>query len=58
MLLVLVVYADYKLAILISRKNPIVSFFVQEQALTSADKLNLNEVGLRFAFTFEGYLDF
>ena len=30
MLLVLIVYADYKLAILISRKNPIVSFFVQE----------------------------
>ena len=57
MLLVLAVYADYKLAILISRKNPIVSFFVEEQALTSEQKLNLRDAGLRFAWTIEGYID-
>ena len=57
MLMVLAVYADYKLAILISRKNPIVSFFVEEQALTSEFRLNLRDSGLRFAWTIEGYID-
>ena len=41
MLLVLAVYADYKLKILVNRQHANVSDFVQENALSREDKLNL-----------------
>ena len=57
MLLVLFVYADFKLRILISRQNPQVTSSVEESVLTSQDKVNLKRSGLRFAWTIEGYVD-
>ena len=57
MVLVFIVYADFKLSILINRQNPLVSFFVEEQILDSDDRLHLMDENLRFAFTIEGYAD-
>ena len=57
LLLVLFVYADFKLRILISRQNPQVTSSVEESVLTSQDKVNLKRSGLRFAWTIEGYVD-
>ena len=57
MMVVLLVYADFKMTILVNRHNPLVSFFVEEQVLTSDDQLDLMREGLRFAWTVEGYSD-
>ena len=37
MVVVLCVYANFKFSILVNRQNPLVSFFVEEQVLTSDD---------------------
>ena len=37
MVAVLCVYANFKFNILVNRQNPLVSFFVEEQVLTSDD---------------------
>ena len=53
----MLIYAGIKLNMLVNRKNPNVSKFTEELVLSSEDRLNLNEAGLRFAWTFEGYND-
>ena len=55
LLTVCCLYASIKLNMLVSRQNPNVSTFREEFVLTSDDKLNLKEAGMRFAWTFEGY---
>ena len=52
---VMILYASIKLTMLINRENPNVSTFKEEFVLNSEDRLNLNEVGMRFAWTWEGY---
>ena len=55
MVIVMILYAGIKLTTLVNRQNPNVSTFTEEFVLTSDDKLNMNEAGMLFAWTFEGY---
>ena len=56
-MIALFIYAGLKLDTLVNRENPNVSTFIEEFALGSDDKVNLKNVGMRFAWTFEGYSD-
>ena len=57
LLITMLLYAGIKLTMLINRENPNVSTFIEEFVLTSDDKVNLKNSGLRFAWTMEGYSD-
>ena len=57
MSIVMLLYAGIKLTMLVNRENPNVSTFTEEFVLSSEDRLNLKDAGLRFAWTFEGYSD-
>ena len=57
LIIVMLLYAGIKLQMLLSRANPNVSTFKEEFVLSSEDRLNLKDAGMRFAWTFEGYSD-
>ena len=57
LIIVMLLYAGIKAMMLINRENPNVSTFSEEFSLSSEDRLNLKESGMRFAWTFEGYSD-
>ena len=54
---VLLLYATVKAKELLSRSNPNISSFEEEMVLGSEDTVNLDEAGIRFAWSFEGYVD-
>ena len=53
--IVLVVYASIKLAMLLDKHNPNLAQFTELDVFDKTEKINLNEIGFRFAFTVEGY---
>ena len=57
MVIVMLLYSGIKLTMLVNRENPNVSTFKEEFVLSSNDRVNLLEAGMRFAWTFEGYSD-
>ena len=54
---VLLIYSLMKLQTLLLRDSPSVSGYIDKHTFSATDKLNLEDVGMRFAFTIEGYLD-
>ena len=56
-LTVMLLYSGIKLEMLLYRQNPNISSFTEEFKLTSKDVLNFKDRQLRFAWTFEGYVD-
>ena len=50
-------YAGFKLTMLVNHENPNVSTFVEENVLSSDEKMNLKQSGIHFAWTFEGFND-
>ena len=55
--LIVIFYGANRLSLLIERRNPTISSFVQRDAVTKYDELNLRDAGLRFAFGVENFLD-
>ena len=53
----MILYALLKFDRLISRSNPNVSTYLEQSVLTSEDSVKLKDVGIRFAFAIEGYVD-
>jgi len=56
-LVVMLLYSSLKLTKLVKRANPNISSYVEEGAISTDEKMNLKDIGIRFAFGVEGYLD-
>ena len=54
---VMTIYSLFKLELLVSRRNPNVSTYLEEQVLSSTDRLHLKRKNLKFAWAIEGYID-
>lgn len=54
---VLAIYASMKFSRLVKRTNPNISSFVEQGAIATDEKFNLRDIGIKFAFGVEGYLD-
>ncbi len=50
-------YASVKLQHLIDSKNPDIAEFEENHFYDYTTRLNLNDIGFKFAFTIEGYFD-
>ena len=57
MFVLLLIYASLKLIQLFDRDNPNVSEFLEPNVFNFNDKLDLNKIGFRLAFSVEGFLD-
>ena len=55
LMVTMLLYAGIKLTMLVNQENPNVSTFMEELMLTSDDKLNLKDAGMRFAWSIEHY---
>ena len=55
--LVIMLYATNKFIHLLKRSNPTISSYVERDAVTKHDALNVRDAGLRFAFGIEGWND-
>ena len=56
-ILVMLFYGANKYIQLLQRSNPTISSYIERNAITKYDEVNVRDVGLRFAFGFEGKLD-
>mmetsp|Transcript_31913 Transcript_31913/g.39629 ORF Transcript_31913/g.39629 Transcript_31913/m.39629 type:complete len:121 (-) Transcript_31913:819-1181(-) len=56
-LFVILIYGALKLVMLVSRANPNVSTYLEQNFFDSSERMNLKERGVRFAFGIEGFLD-
>ena len=54
---IILIYASMKFTKLLKRTNPNISTFLERGAIPTDEKVNLLEVGTKFAFGIEGYLD-
>ena len=54
---VILIYGALKFVILVSKANPNVSTYMEQNFYDSDEKINLKEKGIRFAFGIEGFLD-
>lgn len=50
-------YAALKGGKLMNRDNPNVSSFLERGAITTREKVNINDVNMQFAFGVEGFID-
>ena len=57
LLLLLLFYGANKFTHLMERRNPTISSYTESEAVTKFDVTNLRDVGIRFAFGIEGFLD-
>ena len=57
MFVVLMMYASMKFSRLVKRTNPNISSFVEQGAIATDEKFNLRDIGIKFAWGVEGYLD-
>ena len=51
------IYASLKLSHMLDKYNPNISEVKELNSYDSSERLNLNDVGFRIAFSVEGYLD-
>ena len=56
-IVVMLTYGSIKMKQMIEHHNPLVYQFVEKDVFDSSEKLNLNEIGFRLAFTVEGFRD-
>ena len=54
---VLIAYGMIKLLHLLDKHNPNLAQYTETNVFDFNDRLNLNDIDFRFAFTIEGYLD-
>ena len=54
---IILIYAALKMVQLLSRANPNVSSYIEQNFFDSSDVINFKEKGIRFAFGIEGFLD-
>mmetsp|Transcript_34454 Transcript_34454/g.42514 ORF Transcript_34454/g.42514 Transcript_34454/m.42514 type:complete len:98 (-) Transcript_34454:58-351(-) len=57
MLIVMLSYGSVKLIQLNDKANPVIAENTEVMLFDSSEHLNLYEIGFRFAFSIEGYLD-
>ena len=54
---IMVVYASIKFSHLMTKHNPSIASFTEEDAINPDDKFNFRDNGLKFAFGIEGFID-